>query len=296
MPLVYTGPPDVIDKLMRIYRGAVPADVASQNRNLDEARVFAEMVALGEGTGFGWAREAQIHTSHGLWLDQHGRDLNQPRQGGEADPALRARIRKGPDALLRSVMLDTANAILASAGVAGTAALLRLPADAAYVGSYAPMTGTGGTFVQTGSASRFTPAVLPWPTPPFREQSLQPLYIWQLVIAGAAGPGNNGTWAITALGGIDGNAAVLTNAAGVGGFDPTVTWTAQRVDVSGNLTDGFARAYVNRGYRVTRTRPFTIVVILPFGTDAGTANSIAAAVRTKKAAGFGVLVEVRANP
>lgn len=293
MPLVYTGPPDVVDRLMQIYRASVPGDLASQNRNLDEARAFAEMVALGEGTGFGWAREAQIHTSHSFWLDQHALDRDLSRQGGEDDPALRARLKTGPAALLRQVMLDAANAILAAAGVSGTAALLRLPEDAAYVGVYTAMTGTGGTFTQIGTVSRFTPTTLPWPTPPFRDPSLQPVYSWQLVIAGAANAGNNGTRTVT---GLDADAAIVTNASGVAGLDPGVTWTARRLDVTGNVTDGFARAFVGRGYRVTRTRPLGFLVILPFGTDQGTANSIIAALRTKKAGGFRVLVEVRANP
>lgn len=293
MPLVYTGPPDIVAKYVAIYRNSLPQDIASTARALDDARVFAEIVALGEGTGHGWAREARLSTSHGIWTDQHALDSGTSRQGGESDAALIARLKVGTTALLRQVLLDVANAILTSAGVAGTAAILELPRDAAHCGNYTAMTGTGGTFAQVGTVSKFTPTVLPWPTPPFQVATVTPFRSWQLVISGASSSGNNGTRAVT---GLEVDAAVVTNASGVGGADPTVTWKAQRLDVTGNLTDGFARAYCQRGFRVGQARPFGVIMILPFGTDAGTANSIREALRVKKATGFKVTVERRLNP
>lgn len=295
MPLVYTGPPDIVAKYVDIYRNAVPGDVASQNRNLDEARTFAEMVALGEGTGYGWSRDAHISTSHSFWLDQHALDRDLSRQGGEVDDVLRARLKTGPAALLRDVILDVANEALAAAGISGSAALLRLPADAAFVGNYVAMTGTGGVFAQSGTSSSFSP-MAGWQVPPVPDPRMQTVGSWQLAIAGAANAGNNGTRTVTGIGGADGNGAIVTNGSGVPGADPTVTWTARRLDQLGNVTDGFARAFASRGYRATSTRPFTIVVILPFGTDAGTAAAVADACRVKKAAGFGVIVERRLNP
>lgn len=293
MPLVYTGPPDVVDKYVQIYRNALPQDVASTARALDDARVFAEIVTMGEGTGHGWAREARLSTSHGIWTDQHALDHGTSRQGGEDDPALIARLKVGTTALLRQVLLDAANAILAAAGVAGTAALLELPRDAAHFGNYVAMTGTGGTFAQAGTVSKFTPTALPWPTPPFQAATVTPFRSWQLVISGASSSGNNGTRVVT---GLEVDAAVVTNATGVAGDDPTVTWKAQRLDVTGNITDGFARAYFSRGYRMGQARPFELIMILPFGTDVGTANSIREALRVKKATGFKVVVERRMNP
>lgn len=227
------------------------------------------------------------------WLNQHARDRGTSRQAGEDDPALQQRLRLSPDALTRQAVLDAANGILAAAGVSGTAAMLELPRDGAFAGKYTQLAGVGGTFVQAGTVSQFTPADLPWPVPPFTAPTVAPGQTWQLVISGAASGGNNGTRTITGL--LD-NAALVTNGAGAAGADPTVVWAARRLDVTGNVTDGFARAYVGRGFRASTSRPFKILIILPFGTDAGTAASVLASIRGKKAAGFGVIVERRLNP
>lgn len=171
--------------------------------------------------------------------------------------------------------------------------MLELPRDAAFTGEFTAMSGTGGTFAQDGSTQEFTPSALPWPVPPFRSPDVFPELQHQLTISGAAEADNDGTRAITAL---DGNAAVVTNADGVADFDPAADWTVERRDGSGNVTDGFARAYTGRGYRCCRTLPMTLVLILPFGTTEGIASSIREMLRTKKAAGFRVIVERRLIP
>lgn len=226
------------------------------------------------------------------WLAQHARDRDTGRQASETDPVLQERLRVIPDALTRQAILDAANAILDAQGVVGDAALVELPRDAAWAGVYSPMTGTGGTFVQSGTTSQFTPAVLPWPTPPYRAATVFPERRHQLVISGAANAGNNGTRTIT---GLLNNAAIVTNASGVAGVDATVTWSVRRLDGLGNVRDGFARSYAGRGWRATSGRP-TIIVILPFGTSAGTQAAVTEAVRTKKATGIRLVVERRMNP
>ena len=226
------------------------------------------------------------------WLAQHARDRATSRQANEGDPALRKRLQEIPDALTRAALLAAADAILAAAGVVGASALLELPRDAAWLGHYTALTGTGGTFAQVATVSKFTPTVL-WATPPFRSASVSPVINWQLVIGGAASAGNNGTRAIA---GLEGNAALVSNAGGVAGADATVTWTARRLDVTGNVTDGFARSFAGRGWRCANSRPFALIVILPFGTSAGTAASVLESVRQKKAGGFRVAVERRLNP
>lgn len=227
------------------------------------------------------------------WLNQHARDRDTTRQAGESDAALRERLRTIPDALTRSALLDSANAILAAAGVTGTAALVELPRDAAWVGTYAGMSGTGGTFAQVGTSSRFTPTMLPWPTPPYRAPGVTPELSWTITISGAGSAGNNGTRAIT---GMVGDAAAVTNGAGVAGADPTASWIARRLDVLGNGTDFAARSYAGRGFRASVGRPLKLIVILPYGTTAGTAASVLESMRQKKAAGFAVVVERRINP
>lgn len=242
--------------------------------------------------------QALIGTAEGAtsatpdWLNQHARDRNTSRQTSESDVALRERLRNIPDAVTRQAILDAADAILAAAGVSGEAALVELPRDAAWVGDYTALTGTGGTFTQVGTDSRFTPTVL-WATPPYRAPGVTPELSWTLTISGAASSGNNGTRAITAL--ID-NAAVVTNASGVAGADATVSWTARRLDALGNGTDFAARSYAGRGFRASVGRPLKLIVILPYGTTAGTAASVLESIRQKKAAGFAVVVERRLNP
>lgn len=58
------------------------------------------------------------------------------------------------------------------------------------------------------------------------------------------------------------------------------------------------RAYLSRGYRMAGTgrEATAIIVILPYGTSAATAASIAEALRQKKAGGVKVIVERRLNP
>lgn len=284
------------NELLDFATGALPSWVRQPDEVLASA---AKSIALARAQGEYLFSQALITQATGPtavspdWLDQHARDRGTSRQAGELDQALQARLRVVPDAVTRQALLDAANAILAAAGVSGAAALLELPRDAAYLGSFTALTGTGGTFAQAGTVSEFTPTVLPWPVPPFQAAGVTPLRSWQLVVSGAASAGNNGTRAVA---GLDGNAAIVTNASGVAGADPTVTWKAQRLDVTGNVTDGFHRTYLSRGYRVTQQRPFEIVMILPFGTDVGTQNSIRESLRLKKSAGYKLTVERRLSP
>jgi hypothetical protein len=283
-------------ELLDFAQGALPNWVRSPDEFLTAT---AKMMGLPRATAAYLFSQTLITQATGAtattpdWLAQHARDRGTSRQAGETDPVLQERLRVIPDAVTRQAVLNAADAILAAAGVIGFAVLLELPRDAAWLGRYTAMTGTGGTFTQDGTVSMFTPLALPWPAPPFRIAVPPAQDPQQLVISGAASAGNNGTRSIT---GLSGNAAIVSNAGGVAGADPTVTWKAQRLDVTGNVTDGFARAYVGRGFRTTSTRPFKLLLILPFGTSAGVQNSVIESIRTKKAAGFAVIVERRLNP
>lgn len=283
-------------ELLDFAAGALPNWVRSPDEFLTAA---AKLMGMPRATAVYLFGQTLITQATGAtattpdWLAQHARDRGTSRQAGETDPVLQERLRVIPDAVTRQAVLDAANAILAAAGVVGSAALLELPRDGAWLGHYTALTGTGGTFTQAGTVSTFTPLVLPWPAPPFQAATVAPVISWQLVISGAANAGNNGTRAVT---GLSGNAAIVSNAGGVAGADATVTWKAQRLDVTGNVTDGFARAYAGRGFRAASTRPFKLLLILPFGTSAGVQNSVTESIRTKKAAGFAVIVERRLNP
>lgn len=358
------------------------------------------------------------------WLLQHARDRGTVRQLDESDDALRVRLRTFAEALTRDAILAAANAILEADGISTPAQLLELPRDAAHFGVYTAPSGTGGTFAQSGTTSKFTPTVLP-PVPPYRDPSVFPFLQWRLSISGADDAGNDSgvaatvdtadltgdavglatdstiwtatlTWNIAGLSGngktldvrtdagsgtvevrdnervtgggvwvsapgtvgiwvkpdiglpvtigdieteiasasslvtvttpdaspskevdigvmdatsiaanfaggtdtpfvitgLDGNAIVYTNPSGVAGADTGVLWAAQRYDVDGNLRDGFSRAYIGRGYRMTRVRPM-LVLILPYPTTIETERSVLAAVRPLLAAGFLLVVERR---
>lgn len=283
-------------KLYDFARKALPSWVRTEDEFLTAAaKMFGSVRAMGQYL-FG---QALIGTASGGtattpdWLGQHARDRGTTRSAGESDPELRARLKEIPDALTRASLLAMADAILTAAGIADPAALLELPRDAARFGDWTALTGTGGTFAQSGTTSKFTPDVLPWPTPPYQAPTVEPVISWQLEISGAADAGNDGTNDIT---GLDGDAAIVTNATGVAGADPTVAWTAQRLDVDGNVSDGFARSYLGRGYRAKNSRPMLLIVIVPFPTTTATALSISRALQFKKAAGIAIRVERRAIP
>lgn len=222
------------------------------------------------------------------WLDQHARDRGTSRQFDESDEALRERIRNVPDALTRVSLLSAINAILVAEGLTDEAGLVELPRHGAHSGEYALMTGTGGTWTKTGNIMRFTPDVLPWPRPPFYGPLLVPFRTTRIFVN--VGGGNFGVFPITEL---DGNAAVFTNAAGVAGHDGAAPWQIRTHDVGGYLRDGFARAFSQRGYRSARLKPPRLIVILPFGSTAGTEASVREMLRQKKAAGIAVTIERR---
>lgn len=225
------------------------------------------------------------------WLNQHALDRGTSRQSGETDEGLRKRIRNVPDALTRPLILDAAQEIIEAEGVAGTVEMVELRRDKAYVGNFVSDSGVGGTFTKPGgSTARFQPLV-PFAAPPFNE--IDPGFGHDLAISGAASAGNNGTFPVEAL--FD-DSAEYVNASAVAEIDLAVTWAVQKKDQDDNLADGFARAYVGRGYRVGTGRPNTIILILPFGSSAGTVASVEEMLRQKKGAGIRAIVERRLVP
>lgn len=63
-----------------------------------------------------------------------------------------------------------------------------------------------------------------------------------------------------------------------------------------DATSGAGQAYADNGYRAGSGRPYTIVVILPYGTSASTALAVDEYLRGHKAAGYRHVVETRAVP
>jgi len=216
------------------------------------------------------------------FLGQHARDRGTYRQNGESSEDLRARLRSIPkQGITPEGLLGLVNDALATAGIAGSAALVELTApDGAYLGKGGTPAGTGGSFATLSSPTLsgmvFTPSSPLAAPPPVGAQ---------LTIASSSG--NNGTFAVT---GVYGNGVVYTNASGVANAsDPAAAWTLKRSD------SGFSWAYCDRGYRANPVGQMSII-IMPYGTSAELAASILEGVRKSKPAGTRIAVEWRQSP
>lgn len=244
------------------------------------------------------------------WLDLLAKDRGTSRQNGETDAQLRLRLQKIPVAVVRSELLTAVQALVTGAGVAGTAVMVELARDAAYLGSFTADTGTGGTFAKDGDLMAFAPTV-PFAWPPYVANLPGLVKSTKIVFSGCSAAGNDGTFTITGLvaqNDGDGNptltAIYYTNASGAAGTDAGCTWTTQRLDHKDVVLDGWGKSYVNRGYRVWRGQSATggklamggIVVILPYGSTEALRLSVEELLRQKKAAGIKAIVEARATP
>lgn len=275
---------------------ALPKWFTSEERHREELYGFAKIFGSALATVRYWFGQTLIGSAQGPapglpdWLNQHAIDRGTRRQANETTEALRERLRNTPDAVVRDALLDAANAILAAELVAGGAAMLELPRDGACLGSYASDTGIGGVFeAGTGTQVKFTPSG-GWARPPYRHADVvRKIRGFRLDFAGASNSANDGQFPIL---GLEGDAAIIDNAAGVPGPDAGVTWTVRKLDRRGHVRDGFARAYCSRGYRASSRRR-TIVMILPFGSTAGTEASVKEMLREKKAAGVKRIIERR---
>lgn len=288
MPSTWTVPGESRkDSLLRHAETSVPRFYSKSARGREEMNGLAEL--LGNGVLAATDDLLQmtfIGSAERKWLAQHAKDAAVSPQDGEPPDILRERIRHPEDAVTRPFLLAAINNLLAVAGVSGTAAMAELRRDRAFFGTYTARTGTGGVFATEGSVRTFTPTV-PFPLPVevgYARSGAQGNP--RLVLSGAAQAGNNGTFEVTSLL-VD--SAGYTNASHVDGADAGVSWSLRKYDVEGHSREGFARAYLSRGYRARKRR--AIVVILPLGSSAALVDAVADLLRLKKAAGFPALVE-----
>ena len=243
----------------------------------------------------GWNDATFILSATDIWLNQHAKDRGTTRQNTETDAALQGRLRNPQDALTRATILNAVQTILTAQSIAGTPAMVELPRDCAALGTFTADTGTGGTVaLVSGTTFKFTPTV-PFAAPPYLNPALiRMIQSYSLTIAGAGNAGNNGTFTVT---GLDGAAAKFTNASGVAAVEAGATWTVNKLDRQGNAMNTHGKSFCSRGFRVTHAgTPSTIVIILPYGSNGATVTSVRAMLQQKKAAGFLVLIESRANP
>lgn len=214
--------------------------------------------------------QSYILDAVGVWLDQHARDRGYYRQEGETDAVLRERIRNPLDVLTRPVVLYAVNAILGTEGSPTGAALVELRQARGFFQDF--LEGTGDSF--TGPSG--SDMVLHDSAELFLSKGS---VSGTVTISGATSPANNGTFPIVDAF-LEGE-LTYTNASGVAeAFSGT--WRISK------------QAFMSRGYRMGHSGlPGVIIVILPFWTSAPVRAAVEEALRTKKAFGFQVLVEVR---
>jgi len=274
---------------------ALPAWFSQEERNFEVINAFAEIFCDIEDIGTFWKNMSYIllATKDGVdgpdWLDQHARDRGTTRQPGETDEALRARLRNPGEALTKSAIEDSIQNILDSEGIVGTASVFELRPNAAFFQDLQAQTGTGGTFGTTTDAKLFQPDA------GFGNLAIKydSTASHQLVISGANEVGNNGTFPIT---GVFADSVTYDNASAVAEVDAGATWTINRLDASGNVLDGFAQSYMDRGYRFSTSQNAAIVVILPLGCTSGTLASVQEALRQTGGAGVFNIVECYDGP
>jgi hypothetical protein len=289
-------------------RAAIPRFFFAKTRSEEEINAFLKVFDASRQQVEDWFQETLISLSSGIWLTQHAIDRFSDRQDGESDAELRARLQIIQDAVTRSAILTTAQAIWDAAGLSGTVVMVELAKNRIYLNVNVADYDIGGTFVgpDASNVMRFTPdagfAGRPYDSadvPPNRSED------HYLYIENATDAGNDGTYEIT---GFDDDAVLFTNAAGVARVDAVAEWRIERRDWQGVTIDGPAAdpspangwedGYLDRGFRISNTPPNSFVIILPYDVAAVEANrvSVEEGVRQKKAAGNLVIVERRSTP
>lgn len=221
------------------------------------------------------------------WLGELAADRGTRQQSGEATDALRQRIRSFPDAVTPPAIASAVNALLTSEGL-GACALVELRYDRAYFGTYTAVTGTGGT-VSAGDVAGewvFTPTTPP-PAPGLVGRDT-------VTISGTSAP-NAGTFVIT---GYKGNGFRYQNPSGAAEVAPSAPWSWDKRKAGTPvqpLQDGYAKAFLGRGYRMG-SRQWTLVVLLPYGATAGLASSVVEMLRQTTAGGLKIVVQRRLSP
>jgi hypothetical protein len=127
--------PTRYDSLLAHGAGAVPGYFRSTERAREDLHAYAATMLLVDAIASQWLRMTEIGNAVGPWVDLHARDRGVRRQAGEGDDELIARLRTIDDAVTPAALLAIANAVLAAAGVAGSARMLELPRQGLYLGT-----------------------------------------------------------------------------------------------------------------------------------------------------------------
>jgi hypothetical protein len=126
------------DKEQQLYdaaRAALPRWMFSDDENAQEIiAAFAKVFGMSWAQVDLWCDQMFITKAVGFFLDQHAIDRGTRRRNGESDGALAARLRSYEDHVTRGALLSAANNILAGASVTGSANMVELRIDKAFLG------------------------------------------------------------------------------------------------------------------------------------------------------------------
>ncbi len=276
---------DYIDHVLQ----SLPKWFTKSEREYETIKAFAEMFArVDEQDSFYHEMTFILNADEGPpdWLNQHAVDRRLLRQGGESNDSLRDRIRSLADAVNIATVTSTVQSIVDNQGIVGTVYILELRQNRGFFQVNATQSGTGGEFVAlTGDSFAFVPDVThenPLTTNGAIANNL-------IKVSGAATAANDGDYVIT---GAYLNGVTFDNASGVSETDPTVSWTLTRTNTDGFEVQGFADCFFDRGYRMSQDRS-AFLVILPFGCDQTTIDTVADLLTSVKGAGVFLLIECR---
>lgn len=241
------------------------------------------------------------------WLNLLARDRGTTRQANESTDQLRLRLQTIPSGIIASELLASVASLVEGAGILDPVVMLEFPRDAAYLGTWQGSGSTAGTFYKTGDAMAFLPdTAITWP--PYSAARRGLVASQTITLSGSSAPGNDGTFAITGLSSVaDGlgadtlTAIHYTNAGGSAGYDGGATYALDRLNWKGIAMNGWARAYVNRGFRLWRGQGTGgamkamggFLVILPYGASEALRLGVLEMLRSKKAAGMRCILERR---
>jgi|FLYL01.1.fsa_nt_gi hypothetical protein len=120
---------------LKVARDAVPGFLFKYAKGKEEIlRGMARMLYLAWLNAEFWVRMTYITKSVGIWLAQHAKDRGTFQQSGETTEALRARLRRGRDAVTRPSLQRVADAITQAEGVAGNSEIVNLCDNCAFWG------------------------------------------------------------------------------------------------------------------------------------------------------------------
>ena len=297
-------------KLADAANAALPEWFSASGRVQEEVGMMAKQMGLVLAKGRHQIAQTYIGTAAGPsgdepdWLDMLAQDRGTHRQWGEPTSVLRARLQRTPRAVVRSELLADVQAMVdASApGLTTKVAMVEYPRDSAFLGTWVQDgAATGGVFSKAGNVMTFTPAK-PFIWTPFVQGISGPVAKVAIQIFNSASGTNDGSFLVTGL--TSGGGVTYTNAAGANETSTTSGWATFRVGADNVRMDLKTMAYFDRGFRMWRGQSVPgekvamggMAFILPYGCPESLRLSVAEALRQKKAAGFAVIIEQRANP